>query len=205
METFAKDFVTLLQYLLPGFVAAWVFYGFTSFPKPSQFERVVQALIFTIFIQAFVFITKKIILLLGDKYPLINWNSHYSLLFSIAFGILLGITFSYFANNDKIHQILRYWKITKESSFPSEWFGAFLKNVTYVVLHFEDERRLYGWPIEWPSEPDKGHFVLEQASWLDEDNEDKQIPITGVNSIMVNAKDVKWVEFMENTWEKENG
>jgi len=49
MDSFAKDFVTLLQYLLPGFVAAWVFYSFTSFPKPSQFERVVQALIFTIF------------------------------------------------------------------------------------------------------------------------------------------------------------
>lgn len=205
METFAKDFVTLLQYLLPGFVAAWVFYGFTSFPKPSQFERVVQALIFTIFIQAFVFITKKIFLLLGTKCPLFNWNGHFALIFAIAFGILLGITFSYFANNDKIHKILRDWKITKESSFPSEWFGAFLKNVTYVVLHFEDERRLYGWPIEWPSEPDKGHFVLEQASWLDEDNKDKQIPITGVKSIMVNAKDVKWVEFMENTWEKENG
>ena len=72
METFAKDFVTLLQYLLPGFVAAWVFYGFTSFPKPSQFERVVQALIFTIFIQAFVFITKKIFLLLGTKCPFFN-------------------------------------------------------------------------------------------------------------------------------------
>lgn len=205
METFAKDFVTLLQYLLPGFVAAWVFYGFTSFPKPSQFERVVQALIFTIFIQAFVFITKKIFLLLATKCSLFNWNGHFALIFAIAFGILLGITFSYFANNDKIHKILRDWKITKESSFPSEWFGAFLKNVTYVVLHFEDERRLYGWPIEWPSEPDKGHFVLEQASWLDEDNKDKQIPITGVKSIMVNAKDVKWVEFMENTWEKKNG
>ncbi len=70
METFAKDFVALLQYLLPGFVTAWVFYSFTSFPKPSQFERVVQALIFTIFIQVFVFITKKLFLLLGTKCPL---------------------------------------------------------------------------------------------------------------------------------------
>ena len=50
MDTFAKDFVTLLQYLLPGFVAAWIIYSFTSYPKPSQFERVVQALIFTIFL-----------------------------------------------------------------------------------------------------------------------------------------------------------
>ena len=203
METFAKDFITLLQYLLPGFVAAWVFYSFTSFPKPSQFERVVQALIFTIFVQALVFITKNIFLLIGTKWALFNWNNHFVLIFSIAFGILLGIIFSYFANNDKIHKKLRDWGVTRETSYPSEWFGAFLKNVTYVVLHLEDERRLYGWPVEWPSDPEKGHFVLEQASWLDEDN--KEIPITGVKSIMVNAKDVKWVEFMEKTWEEKHG
>ncbi|SUP44184.1 Uncharacterised protein [Vibrio furnissii] len=54
MENLTNDIITLLQYLLPGFVAAWMFYSLTSYPKPSQFERVVQALIFTIFIQAIV-------------------------------------------------------------------------------------------------------------------------------------------------------
>ena len=202
METLAKDFVTLLQYLLPGFVAAWVFYSFTSFPKPSQFERVVQALIFTIFVQALVYIIKRIFFFVGKKWPVFIWNTHSDIIWSIILAILLGILFSYFANNDKIHKKLRDWGITRETSYPSEWFGAFLKNVTYVILHLEDERRLYGWPIEWPSEPDKGHFVLEQPSWLDEDRE---IPITGVSSIMVNTKDVKWVEFMEKIWEGKNG
>ncbi len=205
MEAFAKDFVALLQYLLPGFVAAWIFYSFTSFPKPSQFERVVQALIFTILIQAIVFITKKIFLFLGarTKWSLFdNWNNHWDIICSIGFGMLLGIIFSYYTNNDKIHKKLRDWGITRESSYPSEWFGAFLTNVTYVVLHFEDERRLYGWPIEWPSEPGNGYIVLEQASWLDGEEE---CPITSVKSIMVNTKDIKWVEFLEKTWEKENG
>ena len=112
--------------------------------------------------------------------------------------LLLGICFSYYANNDKLHKFLRKLGITRETSYPSEWFGAFLKKITYVVLHLDGERRLYGWPIEWPSEPEKGHFVLVQASWLDEDN---QIPLAGVESIMVNVKDVKMVEFMEKTWE----
>lgn len=208
METFAKDFVTLLQYLLPGFVAAWVFYSFTSFPKPSQFERVVQALIFTIFVQAFVYLIKKLLFLIGNKWSLLNWNSQSDLIWSITFAILLGIIFSYYANNDKIHKKLRDWGVTRETSYPSEWFGAFLKNVTYVVLHLDGERRLYGWPIEWPSEPEKGHFVLVQASWLEDDaknEEKKQIPLTGVSSIMVDVKEVKMVEFMEKTWEEKNG
>ena len=201
METFAKDFVTLLQYLLPGFVAAWVFYSFTSFPKPSQFERVVQALIFTVFVQALVYIIKRIFFFVGKKWPVFIWNTHSDIIWSIILAILLGILFSYFANNDKIHKKLRDWGITRETSYPSEWFGAFLQNITYVVLHLDGERRLYGWPKEWPSEPEKGHFVLIQASWLDDDND---IPITGVNSIMVDAKEVKMVEFMEKTWEVQN-
>jgi hypothetical protein len=198
MDSFAKDFVTLLQYLLPGFVAAWVFYSFTSFPKPSQFERVVQALIFTIFVQALVYVTQNTFFFVGKKWPLFSWDVNSSLVWSIISAILLGVTFSYFANNDKVHKQLRDLGITRETSYPSEWFGVFLNNVTYVVLHLDGERRLYGWPQEWPSEPEKGHFVLVQASWL---TENEQIPITGVESIMVDVKEVRMVEFMEKSWE----
>jgi hypothetical protein len=202
METFTKDFITILQYLLPGFITGWVFYSLTSFPKPSQFERVVQALIFTIFIQVFIYVIKKILFFIGHIWPLFHWNSQSDLIWSIIVAILFGIVFSYYTNNDKVHKKLRDWGVTRETSYPSEWFGAFLNNVTFVVLHLDGERRLYGWPREWPSEPGKGHFVLEQASWLDEE---KQIPITGVNSIMVDVKEVKMVEFMEKTWEEQNG
>lgn len=208
METFAKDFVTLFQYLLPGFVTAWILYSLTSYAKPSQFERVVQALIFTILVQGFVYLIKKSLFLIGNIWSLFVWNSHSDLIWSIVVAVLLGIVFSYFANNDKVHEKLRDFGVTRETSYPSEWFGAFLKNVTYVVLHLEGERRLYGWPKEWPSEPDKGHFVLVQPSWLNEEakhEEDKQIILTGVSSIMVDAKDVKMVEFMEKPWEVKNG
>jgi hypothetical protein len=197
METFAKDFIILLQYLVPGFIAAWVFYSFTSFPKPSQFERVVQALIFTIFVQIFVYLAKNLFFLIGNKYPLFNWNSQSDLIWSTIFAILLGIIFSYYANNNKIHKKTGNWNITKETSYPSEWFGTFVENVTFIVLHLDGERRLYGWPKEWPSEPEKGHFVLMEASWLDDDG--KEIPITGVSLIMVDVKNVTMVEFMEKT------
>lgn len=208
METFAKDLVSLLQYLLPGFVAAWIFYSLTSYPKPSQFERVVQALIFTIFIQVIVNIIKKSLLFLGKWWYVLDWDLHSNLIWSIAIAVLFGILFSYFANNDKFHNKLRWMGFTRETSYPSEWFGAFLNNVTYIVLHLDGERRLYGWPIEWPSEPEKGHFVLVQASWLEDETqceEEKQIPLTGVSSIMVDVKEVKMVEFMEKTWEVKNG
>jgi len=89
---------------------------------------------------------------------------------------------------------------TRESSYASEWFSAFL-NITYVVLHLKDERRLYGWPIEWPSEPHNGHFLITDAAWLDGD---KELPIAGVDNILIDAREVKWVEFMTKTWEENN-
>jgi len=200
METISKDLISLLQYLLPGFISAWVFYSFTSYPKPSQFERVVQALIFTVIIQVMIFVVKALLILAGRFYVLAVWNEASQLIWSILCATLLGLVFSYFANNDTFHAIFRKLGVTRETSYPSEWFGVFLKNVTYVVLHLEDERRLYGWPIEWPSEPRNGHFLIAQASWLNDAG--LEIPITGVKHMLVDARDVEWVEFMEKTWEE---
>lgn len=200
MENITKDIIAILQYLLPGFVSAWIFYALTSYPKPSQFERIVQALIFTIFVQAIVFAIRASLLFVGRYYYFAIWDEVSSLIWAIVCAIAFGFIFSYYANNDKLHKIFRAKGITRESSYPSEWFGAFL-NPTYAVLHLKDERRLYGWPMEWPSEPRNGHFLITDASWLDGD---KEIPITGVDNILIDAKEVKWVEFMTKTWEEKN-
>ena len=53
MESATKqDVVSLLYFLLPGFLAAWVSYGLTAHPKREAFERVIQALIFTVIVRA---------------------------------------------------------------------------------------------------------------------------------------------------------
>jgi len=197
MDGISQNIVIILQYLLPGFLAAWIFYGFTSYPKPSQFERVIQALIFTFIIQVAVLIEKAICLKIGVYWNVGNWSEHSDIICSTINSIFLGMLFSYYANNDKFHKLIRKIGISRETSFPSEWFGTFSKDVTYIVLHLKDERRLYGWPIEWPSAPDNGHFLLVQASWLVDSEE---IPIAGVRSMLIDVNDVRWVEFMEKTW-----
>jgi hypothetical protein len=202
METISKDLISLLQYLLPGFISAWVFYAFTSYPKPSQFERVVQALIFTVIIQAMIYFVKALLFRVGHVYIFGVWNDVPQLIWSILCAIFLGLLFSYFANNDKFHAVFRKIGVTKETAYASEWFGAFLKNVTYIVLHLEDERRLYGWPTEWPSEPRNGHFLITDASWLDDKG--KEIPIIGVENVLIDVRQVKWVEFMKKTWEEKH-
>lgn len=47
MSWATSEIVAVLAFLLPGFVGAAAFYSLTSYPKPSEFDRVVQALVFT--------------------------------------------------------------------------------------------------------------------------------------------------------------
>lgn len=201
MGSISGNVVALLQFLLPGFVTAWIFYGLTSNIKPSQFERVVQALIFTLLIQPIVILLKFLIVDVWTLYSLEKWSDNITLIASITIAVLLGLIFSDCVNNDRFHGLIRKLGISKETSYPSEWFGSFLKP-TFIVLHLEDERRIYGWPMEWPSHPKSGHFVIAEPSWLLGHDEQR---IEGAERIMIDVNDVKWVEFMENTWEINNG
>lgn len=199
MDGLSGDLISILQYLLPGFLSAWVFHSLTSYPKASQFERVVQALIFTLFVQVILNIIKYVLFMVGRyAFSFGDWDQDVELIYSTIIALLVGVGFSYAANTDKLHTWLRNRKITRETSYPSEWFGAFLNQVTYVVLHLKDERRLYGWPVEWPSEPGKGHFLITQPCWL---VEGEDIELSGVENILIDVNDVKWVEFMEKSWE----
>jgi hypothetical protein len=195
MEIPTKEIIDILLYLLPGLIAAWVYYGLTSFPKPSQFERVIQALVFTVIIQGVTSAMKWILLGIGDfMFSIGVWNDNTRLVTSVIIAFLLGLLFCKYSNNDKIHEILRKLKITKLTSFPSEWYGVFGRNQTYIVLHLNDGRRLYGWPLEWPNKPDSGHFSITEAEWLTDNG---SIKLDSVRIILLPATEVKFVEFMK--------
>ena len=188
--------IPVLQYLLPGFFSAWIFYGLTAYPKPSPFERVIQALIFTFIIRG---ATEILEACLNIK------SSIFIFILSLLIALLLGILFSWFANNDLFHRFLRHLKITKETSYPSEWFGAFSNGITYVVLHLKDTRRIYGWPIEWPNDSRNGHFLLQNACWLEEENgKNKEVPLDDLEGMLIDSANVEMVEFVKNTEEKRN-
>ena len=70
-----------------------------------------------------------------------------------------------------------------------------------VVLHLQGQRRLYGWPEEWPSCPDQGHFRIAEGEWL---MGDERRPAEGVVSIVVPAREVDMVEFLRMEVPKDN-
>jgi hypothetical protein len=187
---FSKDTIAILEYVLPGFITAWVFYSLTSHPKPSQFERIVQAFIFNLFVQ--------VLNAFGNIFD--SWSKVVpSLVGTTVIALFLGFLLSALTNNDLFHKVCRFLKISKETSYPSEWYRNFSQSVTYIVLHMKNGRRLYGWPMEWPSEPEEGYFAIQDASWLSTNKKGvpEIIDLPTVEKILINVKDVEFVEFMK--------
>ena len=187
MDWASNDVIHVLRFLLPGFIAAAVFYSLTSHPKPDAFNRVILALIFTVIGQA---ITE---ILLAVCPQLMGWE----LALTVLAAIVLGLGAALASNSDFAHGILRRLKITKETSYPSEWYSSFSRHSNcYVVLHLKGQRRLYGWPEEWPSHPDHGHFRISEAEWL-QDAAGEPIATTGVSATLIPVGEVEMVEFLQ--------
>ena len=191
MNWVSSEVVGVLVFLLPGFVAAVVFYSLTSHPKPGAFDRVVQALIFTAVGQA---ITSAIILLFVVVFGNAAWIKDWEFVLFCIVSVLLAVSTAYVLNNDVAHQFLRRIGITRETSYPSEWYSTFARHECYVVLHMKGQRRLFGWPEEWPSQPDEGHFRIAEGEWLEDD---KRTPAEGVAAILIPISQVEMVEFLE--------
>ena len=186
MDLISTQLGQLLMFLLPGFIAAWVFHGLTPYPKPPQFERLVHAFILTAIVNALVW--------LGNRWWTLPQDQTSVLASGVGAGLLLGVLLAAAANHDLLHAALRRLRITRQNSLPSEWYSAFARHNSYIVLHLSGERRLYGWPEEWPSSPEKGHFHMAEAEWLLTDG--TSTPLTGVETVVVPVAQVEMLEFM---------
>ena len=194
MNWASSEVVTILTFLLPGFVASAIFHSLTAHPKPNEFERVIQALIFTTVVQALV----KGIPLIGNWFGAETlWTGESEIVIAVLIAVVVAVIAVYASNHDTLHGFFRWIRLTKENSYPSEWYSTFTRNPNcYVVLHLNGERRLYGWPEEWPSHPGQGHFRIAESEWLTE-TEEEQAAMTRVYVILVPAVDVEMVEFLE--------
>lgn len=200
----SKDVLDIMTQLMPGFLTAWVVYGLTTYAKPAQFERIVQALIYSFIISALIAILESVLIFAGKFIHLGTWDHSAEVIASTLTAIALGIVLSFFMTNDAFFRLARYLKITSRTAFPSEWYGAFASRPPrYVVLHLDGSRRITGYPIEWPTEPTSGHFKLIDAAWLDDQNKETVLDMN--ESILIAAKQVEMVEFLKNTEEQENG
>jgi len=190
------EVVGLLTFLVPGVVAAAVFYQLTSHPKPVAFDRIVFALVLTLVCQFLANGAASVLFPTEGEAGAAASRAAGEAVFSILIAIFLSFCLSLISNTDLLHRILRRLHVTRESAFPSEWYFTFARRGrnAYVTLHLRDGRRLYGHPEDWPIRPNEGCFCVTEAEWLDEHN--KRTPLKGVSAVVVPAADVSIVEFL---------
>lgn len=198
MDLPSKTIVDVLSFLLPGFVTASLLYSLTPKPRPIPFERLVQALIFTIVVKEVVDGFALGLDCLGSRFGHIgSWTDQVRLLWSFLVAVALGAVLAWNDNSDRLHALLRRLGVTHQTSFSSEWFGTLSQAQGYVVLHLVGQRRLYGWPVEWPNTPEQGHFVMGEAEWLPGEAGGPSTKLVGVHRVLIPVRDVEMVELME--------
>lgn len=110
-------------------------------------------------IQSLVVGLGALMLVTGERFFSVGfWDKKPEALWSAVIAVLLGFVSCHVASSDKLHSFLRKLKITTQTSYPCEWYSAFSSRPRFVVLHLLDDKRLYGWPIEWPSAPTRGQL-----------------------------------------------
>lgn len=196
MSELSKEVVALLQYLMPGFLVAWVYFGLTLHVKPQQFERVVQALIFTLVVQVFVTLEEWLFISIGEMTITFGqWTDNSALFASLITAVAVGIVLSVAVHKDIFYTIGRRIGITNRTAHPSEWAGVFHNRKNYIILHMKDDLRLYGWPHVWPSDSKTGHFFVTSPSWQYSDGESQALDST--EGILVDTSQIKWIEFIK--------
>ena len=191
MRWASSEVVSVLMFLLPGFVSAGIYNSLISRPVSDGFQVVVRAFIFTVFVQLFAIPVLELSRLSG-------WSFLSSVIWEIVIlasvSVAIGIASAHAWNKDYIHRLLRHWNVTVESSYRSAQYSAFaFHGDCYVILNLKGGRRLYGWPREWPSRPDDRHFLIEECEWLVDGH---QKPVEGVSHILISESEVEMVEFL---------
>ena len=192
MPEISAEVITLLQYLAPGFLVTWVYFGLTSHEKPPQFDRTVQALIYTAVVHALVAAERQIASWIGEWSAFGKWDADSALVAAVMSAVLLGIVVATTANHDLAHVVLRKLKVTHRTSHPGEWFSALSENSQAIVLHLKDETEIHGWPSMWPSNAEKGHFFVTGATRRMPGRDDKT---SRHEALVINVVDVSLVEF----------
>ncbi len=195
MPELSEKLISLLVFLLPGFLAMQVFFGMTSFQKSSPFERVVQALVATYAVKVFVTLIAAFFDFLSDFIYFGVWDYKSDLVASFFIAIVLGWVAALSLNTGFIPELIRrFGKTTRDGGAPSEWVRVFDDNKSYITLHMKDGRRLTGWPTVWPSNPKGGHFFITHAAWV---SKSKEIPLDHLDGLLISADDVEFIEFVK--------
>lgn len=147
----------------------------TPASKRDNLQKVVTALIFSLVIYtiyAIIFKEHPVLLVEktidGEKQYSINFTGH-AIVFLLVVSMLIPLAISASIKHDWHMKFFRRFKVTDRTSRTNVWFDVFTDIKSYIVINFEDGRRLYGWPEYFSDDPEDKSLFLCHAAWIGDD------------------------------------
>ncbi|MGH9734027.1 MAG: DUF6338 family protein [Candidatus Acidiferrales bacterium] len=197
--------LVILIVLLPGFFAARIEQRLTVNPDQDEFDRVVEALIYSFFIYViFTLIDRTFPVALKIKtqgsensysYSLVTSPLLLALLPLIA--LVLAVLVSSATNRDWFGRFFRWIGVTSRTWRPAIWNDVFLSHSGIVQVELADRRSVIGWLKYYSDRPVNASLFLERASWVREDGGLTEIAGPGI--LLTGERGIRSIMFLDHT------
>ncbi|MBI9077790.1 MAG: hypothetical protein JEZ02_20490 [Desulfatibacillum sp.] len=198
--------LNVLIFLLPGFVATSFLDALTVPGKRTDFQRFVSALMLTFviyIIYVLVLDNTPVLLMEQDQngvkiygIQLVKGAMVWLFIITVAISILLAVSI----NHDLHMKIFRKICITKRTSRVSVWHDVFMDQKHYIIVNFEDGRRIMGWPEHFCDDVNERSLFLSSPAWIDTSGDEQKVIELDNHGILItdNAK-ISTIEFVKHT------
>jgi hypothetical protein len=193
----------ILLILLPGFASAYLVQLLAARRKQSEFDKVIEALIFSLVLYLFTLpffgYSLPIAWHSGDvKHPdawqiFIVWPH---LLTLAILAVVMGALYAHSINHNWLTAPFRWFKISERSARSSVWNDVFSDLKGIVQVELSDGRSVIGWIRKYSDEDDADALFLDEAAWIDSDG--KEVPIHGPGILLTKNLGIKYVMFLDS-------
>ncbi len=199
---FTFQALQLLLFLIPGLFASMVFNSLVSRkPHRSDLSQIIEALVYSMVVNAIYAAFRQgsaISIDLDQSSQAINFSYHpISLFVLLGLGLVVPIILSVFVNKNLHTRALNRLGVSPKSARMSTWEDAFYDFRRYIVIHFEDGRRLYGWPRYYSDATSETYLFIYKPYWIVEDEEGGRFEKTDLDGMLITPNQkINFIGFM---------
>lgn len=185
---FTFQALQLLLFLIPGLFASTIF-NFLVNRKVyrSDLSQIIEALIFSMIIYTiYSAIRQTSAVTLDQSNEIINYLfDPLSFFILILISFVLPIILAFFMNKNLHLKPLIKLGVSSRSARLTAWDDAFHEYSRYVVIHFEDGRRLYGWPQYVSEGLEEQYILVYKPYWIDDSGDQSEFVNTELDALLI--------------------
>jgi hypothetical protein len=195
--------LAVLLVLLPGFLFSYVIRQFSVRRDQSEFDKVVEALLFSAILYVLTLARFGYILpvswtttTLSNGFLAIKLSINWYFIGELSLWLaVLAVLWAVNINHDILLKLFRFVRITDRTARNSIWNYVFQDvRSSYLQVQLSDGSIVVGYLEYYSDNPEDGLLFLSDAAWLDSKGE--QVPINGPGILLTKESKVVSISFL---------